>query len=288
MLLVEYISLVRLDYEKKRESKALAPSLIRPSPAKLKRECLAVCDERYDRKDEKMLRDFFGKGGDKIAWLQAIKRCDRDRFRPLVNFIKGSIDLPADKNIELLAWLIDYQGRPCEYGPYSGSDGPGIAYTAGSRQTSEKPGEFPHELSVDQEEKKDPSTIKSKKDSSNARRIKIIVTVTIVLAAAGIYWLSRGAQACMYWAGDHFQQVSCSKKFDDTLVIGLNTEKLIHFKKITRPDTITENSIGKVWYVKYNGNYEFYTDSGSHPIDPELRLKPITGYIIRNHTPPEQ
>ncbi len=92
----------------------------------------------------------------------------------------------------------------------------------------------------------------------------------------------------MFWAGDHYQQTSCSQHFTDTLIIALDSEKLMHFRKITQPDTITEKSKGLVWYVRYNGSLEFYTSGGFHPIDPRLRLKPITEYMIRKYIHPDQ
>ncbi len=89
----------------------------------------------------------------------------------------------------------------------------------------------------------------------------------------------------MFWDEDHYQPISC-KQHGDTLVVALDSNKLVHFRKITQPDTITTNAIGTIWYVKYRKGYEFYTADGYHPIDPQLRLRPITEYIIRNHIHP--
>jgi hypothetical protein len=87
----------------------------------------------------------------------------------------------------------------------------------------------------------------------------------------------------MFWADDHYQPISCNQKVDNVQVIALDSVNLYHFKKITLPDTITLNAIGFVWYAKYRGTIEFYTDSGFHPIDPGLRLKRITAYMIRKY-----
>ncbi|HEX3935822.1 MAG TPA: hypothetical protein VHW43_14165 [Puia sp.] len=89
----------------------------------------------------------------------------------------------------------------------------------------------------------------------------------------------------MFWADDHYQPVSCNQKLGDTVIIALDSEKLAHFRKITRPDTITDAAIGHVWYVRYRGAYEFYTTGGYHPLDPNLRLRPITNFIITRHIP---
>jgi hypothetical protein len=294
-MFADYKSLVIGDYQKKKAANALPLRLIQATPANLKRECKAVCDERYHRKDEKTLREFFGQGGDKVAWLQAIKRCDTDKFRPLGNFLKGLTDWTEDKNIELLAWLIDFEPRPFELGRRYNSN------------TSEAPENKPDETPINGENEKglvdQPSQPVSPEHSDQLdtppasglktrKTIGILAAMLFVSVAISIYWLAAnkapaivfaGPQACMFWAGDHYQQVSCNQKFDDTMVIALDSEKVNHFKKITQPDTITEKSKGTVWYVKYNGNMEYYTSSGYHPIDPRLRLKPITDYIIRKY-----
>ncbi|MDV3662424.1 hypothetical protein CMU70_18485 [Elizabethkingia anophelis] len=44
--------------------------------------------------------------------LSTIKNFDVDRFKSLNNFLKGNTHVTADKNIELLAWLIGFPRRP--------------------------------------------------------------------------------------------------------------------------------------------------------------------------------
>jgi hypothetical protein len=71
-------------------------------------------------------------------------------------------------------------------------------------------------------------------------------------------------------------------------MVTLDPEKLAHFKKITKPDTITQAALGNVWYVIVDGNYEFYTAKGYHPIDTQLKLQRLTNRIIIMHIHPEQ
>lgn len=96
---------------------------------------------------------------------------------------------------------------------------------------------------------------------------------------------TKDNESCMYWTGDHYEQTSCNQKHGDTLIIALDSTKLLHFKKITRPDTITKNAIGHVWYIKINREIEFYTSDGNHPLDEKRRLKPITAYMIDKYIP---
>lgn len=85
---------------------------------------------------------------------------------------------------------------------------------------------------------------------------------------------------CMEWIDDHYEQVPCSSKPNGRHVIAVDPQKLKYFRKINKPDTLTMDDIGKVWYIKLNGKMEFYTAEGFHPLDMNRRLRPISAYII--------
>lgn len=289
MLFPDYTKAVLRDYQEKSKANKLPLELISRSPAKLRDACLAVCHERYDRKDERVLKAFFGNAADKSSCLQAIERCDIDKFRPLASFLKDPGIRTDVKNVELLAWLVDYKGRP--YG-----SPPREPEARGETAPEPRP-----EPAADTGEEEGPDRAAPKKKKRKKKRLVIVVSITIVFAAVcyvsfrgrhenyisgsrqPVGKFRPGPQACMFWADDHYQSVSCNENLGDTLVIALDSEKLLHFRKITRPDTITEAAIGHVWYVRYRGNYEFYTAGGHHPDDPNLRLRPITAYIIAKH-----
>jgi len=92
-------------------------------------------------------------------------------------------------------------------------------------------------------------------------------------------------QKCMYWKGDHYEPIACNEKPADTtvMVIGLDSNKLVHFKRITRADTLTAASIGKVWYIKVNDHVEYYTSPGEPPAYPGRRLLPLSAHILDVH-----
>jgi hypothetical protein len=90
----------------------------------------------------------------------------------------------------------------------------------------------------------------------------------------------------MYWAKDHFQPIPCTQKVPNTLVVALDTVKVKNFKRITRPDTITNRAKGSVWYSKIDNEIEFFTADGEHPVVIGRRLKPITDYIIDKYIHP--
>jgi hypothetical protein len=296
----DYIQVVLEEYRRKVVAGQLPLGLIQLSPAKIKEACLEVCRDRYEPKDGKILKTFFGDSADREACLRAIDRCEIDKFRPLIKFLKGTITVTDGKNIELLAWLIDFTDRPWQMGKKYATD---IVPDQVEQSLNEG-----GSIEVDREEpKKQGSALNSYREPiltplkatiTHPKFSKAMFPVSMILVTVGIgvwIWVNKtivrvptGPQACMYWAGDHYEQVSCNVHFTDTVVIALDSGKLVHFRKITQPDTITSNSIGSVWYVRYRKDYEYYTADGYHPIDPTLRLRPITEYIIRNHIHPNQ
>ncbi len=116
-----------------------------------------------------------------------------------------------------------------------------------------------------------------------------------MLTGAITYWVQKNTvvqnrgtgEGCMYWASDHYERVACNEKHGDTLVIALDTFRLKHFKKINDPDTITQNSIGRVWYIKIDNQIEYFTSDGDYPPEPNRKLKPITLYMIKAHIHPD-
>jgi len=295
MIFGDYQEMVLKEYERKKAAGDLSRRLVRLTPAKIKEECEVVCDKSYNRKDEKTLEEFFGRGGaDKAAWLKAIKASDPDDFRPLINFVKRKTRRPDEKVVELLAWLIDFDLRP--HDPERiyliiAADDPGVRKDElGVGSDEKKEGAISWTVSGQGGKSDSPGT--TDKPASISGRGKIAIPVLLIaVAIAVIYWAwpnsssiaLTGHEACMYWTGDHYDQIPCIQKVGYSFVVPLDSEKLLHFKKITRPDTITENALGSVWYAKLNGAYECYTAPGRHPIDTNLELRLLTDYVLIRH-----
>lgn len=301
-MFADYESLVVKYYRDKRDANTLSPRLLHLTPANLREECIAVCEERYDRKDDGTLRTFFKKSGDRDTCLRAIEQCDIDKLKPLVNFLRKGSGGTSPINIELLAWLIGFEPRPYEFGKKYDINQPEISENIkgeiiedenigkeGSLQ--EQP--VQHDTQVDIMPLWQPVSTNSRSGFKN----KLVIIVAMILVTGGglIYWVwSNKAAAvvlpgngwCMYWAEDHYEPISCNQKpAGNTLVVALDSQKISNFKKITRIDTITSRSKGFVWYVKINNTVEFYTADGFHPVDIRLRLRPITDYIVRKYIP---
>jgi hypothetical protein len=113
--IIDYEKAVLKQYHEKRKANLLRSDLAHPAPAKLKDCCLMVFKERDGSTDRKILMDFFEVGvNEKMSW-EIIDQFSRDRFRPLVKYLKGEISKTDLKNTELLAWLIDFRPRPFDF-----------------------------------------------------------------------------------------------------------------------------------------------------------------------------
>lgn len=300
----DYKEVVLLDYKKKRKANAISPNLSLPTPAKLKAECLIVYKERKLSKDENILRSFFGSKDNATDYSQRILKFDIDKFRPLINFLKGRTNETEQKNIQLLAWLIDFEPRPYIYGEtyeVGIEEELGTESFINSKHTESRgsvtlqvnqdasPFSGVENQNIDESkiipQRSRPLIIKiaSWKTRLSQSRVRsaVISFIAVVVASSGAYLLlSTKNQQCMYWTGDHYQAIACDQKIGDTSIIALDSTKIAHLKKITRQDTLTQNSMGKVWYSKIDGKLEFYTSTGFHPVHNERRLRPITPYIL--------
>ena len=285
----DYERLVMDDYQRKKSDSILSSLLIHPTRAKLKRECERLCKGELLKKDEKVIREFCEDWDNTRTCLQIIKDCDVDKFRPLVNFLKGNTENTDHRNIYLLAWLIDFSDRPFVDG---------------------KKYELPEDTQVDAEEPEPPTynyidetpfpvkdgkpnngteeavrnslaNIEDVKPKRNFRKVLLTCVLLAATGAAGYLWYNRPVNgACMYWAKDHFQQIPCNQPVPNVLVIALDTARLANFRKITNVSTITRQDIGRLWYSKINNEVEFFTAAGEHPVVIGRRLKPVTNYII--------
>jgi hypothetical protein len=134
---------------------------------------------------------------------------------------------------------------------------------------------------------------KNLKKSSQKTSLKIPVFIILITSIlfGGIYFVQQhersgntafgnATNGCMYWANDHYEKVPCNEQPKGRLILPLNEEKWKNFKKITREDTITEWSIGKVYYIKDSNTIKCYTEGGSYPEDVNRNLRPLSRYIF--------
>ncbi len=95
---------------------------------------------------------------------------------------------------------------------------------------------------------------------------------------------SETEKSYMYWDGEQFNPTDSSYISPEFEVIAMDKRLLDHQRRITRKDTMTiENSLGKTWYSKYNGDVEFFTADGIDP-DTKKELRKSSEYIINKYS----
>lgn len=101
----------------------------------------------------------------------------------------------------------------------------------------------------------------------------------ILTATALAIAIIDGPKDCMCWNGEHYVPVDCQDKTQRYAIIGLDQNKLAHFQKITKLDTVKLEDIDHIWYSKIDNEFEFFTESGRHPVESRRSLKATTKYI---------
>lgn len=152
-------------------------------------------------------------------------------------------------------------------------------------------GETKIELKIDQDE-----------DSLSERLSKIIINITnqpifnvpqlakngmgigaMVLTLAFGFAYQGGVLSenkYMYWNGEEYVGTSSSYVNPNFEVVAMDKNLFTHFKKITRPDTLTvENAIGRAWYSKYNNKVDFFTMDGKNPENGK-ELKRVSVHMV--------
>lgn len=104
-----YKTEVILDYKAKKEKGLLPFNLQNPTPAKIKRECIDIFPTRHLKAHEFTFPALFGDKDNEADYLSAFESSDPDIFRPLNKFLREDTEVGTnDRNIYLLAWLIDF------------------------------------------------------------------------------------------------------------------------------------------------------------------------------------
>lgn len=295
----DYTASIVADYHQQKTKGTLSLNLMNPTPSCIKNELLIVLEGRTKKEELKTLRLFFGERENEGEYERAIRNAEVDIFKPLSNFLKGKTTKTEEKNIELLAWLIDFSPRPYtmdfnrpdvkppvvqttrntnqETEPLSESDSKGIrrAYKGIGGKTTAVDGTAPG---------------RAIKLWDGRNKISIILFVLIVGAVVlamnrtsvkgPLSFLSGGNKQCMYWSGEQYLEADCAIAIPNAELVALNRYKLDNFRKIKQPDTLNESHVNKVWYLKTGNKLELFTMEGKHPEQLNKRLHPLSKYML--------
>ena len=299
-------------YKKKKEDGTLPPNLRNSTAANLKNECLAVFHKRYSEKDNETFKALYGERENGAEYLKKINTSvSSDKFKPLDNFLKKDTKSGThNRNIELLAWLINFEPRPHRPGDIykiveyeasisenepeeeeediSPTIDPEVQLSIGN-EASNEPGED-QVINVNTEEETSGQSPDKPKPVKfifgipiKFKRTVIAFCATVaVLATIYVAYILKPHE-CMYWDGDQYQAIACDQKVEGASTIALDPVRLDEVKRITNISAITRKDIGKIFYSKESGKVEFYTGSGENPADTRKRLLPMTEHIFEKY-----
>lgn len=316
----DYKQEVILAYKKRKDAGTLPRNLQYHTAASLRKECLAVFYKRYSEKDAETFKSLYSEERNSAEeYFNKIKTTSADKFKPLDNFLKGNTTDTKDNNIELLAWLIDFQPRP-----HVEADIYELVKTEWE-SSGNKPQELSgKELPVSEPEEKTPGIVgiireefpelvsiqpingllggnppENSQAGNNGKfniprkfnKAVLSFFAAFVIVGASYFFYDKSNQ-CMYWNGDEYQTVACDQKIEGANILPEDPLRLKQLKRIKNVSEITRGDIGKVYYSKVNGKVEFYTADGvvdvdtnsiENPTDSRKRLLPLSEHIYREY-----
>ena len=295
----DYTAAIVEDYHRKKTAGTLSLNLMEPTPSGIRDELLIVLESRTKKEDLKTLRLFFGERENVGEYERAIRNAEVDIFKPLSNFLNGRTSRTEEKNIELLAWLIDFSPRPYTMS-FNRSDvkPPAVETTRNTEQKTEPISESDstgnqgaYKIIGSQNAAEDGTASgRATKLWAGRNKISIILFVLIICAIvlsknrasvkSPLSFFSGGNKQCMYWSGERYVEADCSSAIPNVELVALNRYKLDHFRKIKRPDTLNESHVNKVWYLKTGNKLELFTMEGKHPEQLNKRLRPLSKYML--------
>lgn len=283
---VDYKNAIIAKYEKEKLGD-FHSFLSNPSPAQLRELCLLKYDNGLNKSDEMIFRLYF-KIGEIEDLRNSIYNYHIPKFKSIGIFLTKNYTHRTTNilNLNLLAVLVDFNPRP--YNKFNKSEINSVEEVVG-------------ELTVEEEEtgmfflnailkvQESPNTNSEKKNFRKKNSVLILVLVCIFLVG----YTSKTmffSDDCMQWNGDHYEKVNCNsekKGIGSFAEITRYDSELFELKKIAVCDTTTFFNRDKalVWYCKVNGDREYFTSHGFHPVTGKS-LKPITKYIINKYVKP--
>ena len=277
---------------KKYEEKGV---LLEPTRTDIKDQCIVRFLEGNHVKDEAFLRLFF-KVNREDDLLKTIESTDPEKFRTVQNFLLRNTGSTSRKNLNLIAWLIDFQPRP--YNLYRMQE---IQKKIATTAIDEPRASIKEYVSKT-------DTFAQKKDSYSNKRTWISASF-ISLCSLLLYGMSqfsiqkeKGAKekiitentsrSCMAWNGDVYEIIDCIYNLHPQY----RTKVIVHNepiqKNLRRAEVsiktrffAADNETPLIWFYKIRSNtYEYFTAKGIHPVYGDS-LHKITQYHIDHYIP---
>lgn len=275
----EYIKALKAKYEEAKSAE-FSSFLLNPSPAELKILCLLLFDNGISKQDQEIVDIFFDLN-DESSKRKQMEYFDADKLKPIGNFLKGKTETTRVVNLDLIAFLVDFNPRP--YRKFmSGKEMVKLTADFSINESSRK--DKKREVAIE----KSGGILEEFKMSVISKRMVLVVLALLVCSSVsyGVKNIFFPNKNCIVWVENHYEAVECDKGNDALQVYPFNQELLDNFKKISVCDTTTffknedtDNPV--VWYGKApdKKGYEYFNQPGLHP-ETRKTLKPISKYII--------
>jgi hypothetical protein len=263
--LEEYKAAIRSKYEVEK-TKEYSSFLLNPSRALLRRLCVERFKENATSDDLKTFALFFGFEFENKKKLQEAT----DKFRPIETFLKGDTDPSDIEAINMAAILVDFNPRPF----------------AKFKTLNHEIEEVKTEVLKIKEEESTPLQI------GNSKK-KLALSLLLILSIFLLGYTSKKmffSADCMQWNGTYYEKVNCDVEQNGIGSFAKVTpynKYMFELKKIEVCDTTTFfiGDVPVVWYCTTNGEKEYFTSHGFHPVTGKA-LKPMTKYIYDKHVKP--
>lgn len=263
--LEEYKRAIRVQFEEEK-GKVYSSFLLNPSRALLRRLCVERMRENATSSDLRTFNLFFGFEFENKKKLQDAT----DKFRPIETFLKGETDLTDIEGINMAAILVDFNPRP--FAKFKNLDYESEAIsTEGLKLEEDEPVAVPNV-------------------SFNKKRVVLLLLGLCIFLVGYTSKKMFFSDDCMQWNGTYYEKVHCEKEqkgIAGSTSVTLYDTDVFELKKINVCDTTTFFSGDRpiVWYCTINGEKEYFTSHGFHPVTGKA-LKPITKYIINKYVKP--
>ena len=257
------------------------------SPAKLKDLLLSKLASGELQQDIPSLEKIFNNAKKFENLTRAITHESIDKFRPIQYFIQGKTTIPTDDTIILLSIFIDFQPRPYtawkEYKENHIVPGRKVIDSPPNPPVDNTPPTVtdPPKTGGTGTQTKKPAILGNSWNLKDKKSLSIMAGALVLTVLMAFY--SWPHKQCMYWNGESYIAIDCSEVNPQLHVMALDSEKLKHFKKIMRPDTLTKAHVNKVWYSKISNDIDFFTCPGLHPVHQHKSLKAATEHIIETY-----
>ncbi|MDT4821152.1 hypothetical protein FQZ97_543150 [compost metagenome] len=300
----QYTLRIRENYKRLCANPAVSARLKNPTDAGIKRECAKALLKWNALKDRSIVGDFLSCDYEISILARELK--DSEKFKPVVNFLKGKTQRPSEITLAFADWLIEVNLEEIEKRSAEERDQL-VMIKEESRKgerredVRDKSDIFNPTNGVQMQPLLNIAVSSKNKWLMPSKRYRIALILIILLTGGGFYTkklmsspeikiqMPGADEKCMYWNGVQYVPVQCNDTLQSSkVIIPLHIQELVGLQRITRQDTLSLADVNKIWYIKTNNKIECYTAKGRYPLDTNRRLRILSKGIYETYILPKK